>query len=195
MRLENCPLSHRIWKNVTVRCENYAEGCEWTGSISDYISHEKSCPEKESVKQILALKEENEQFKADQEQLKTENDARTARCSALMKENKKLKADKEQLKKENGARYSALMEENNQLKADLGRMNCDGNGDKGDSGQKGIRDSITDWLRGKRSADQQITGRIRGKRSADQPITGNIVHKKGKKPLRRSARLRSASPP
>lgn len=38
------PLSFRIWSKIAVKCEHYDEGCKWTGSISDYESHYKSCP-------------------------------------------------------------------------------------------------------------------------------------------------------
>jgi len=80
---EGSPLAHRIWSNIPVKCQHHAEGCCWTGSISDYKYHKKVCPRenqcqhtsnnatafflKEKIKQlqeeILVLEEANEKWK------------------------------------------------------------------------------------------------------------------------------------
>eukprot|EP00536_Pseudo-nitzschia_multiseries_P014871 jgi/Psemu1/291697/fgenesh1_pg.779_\ len=37
------PFAHRIWSNISVKCDGHEVGCSWTGSISDYERHKMSC--------------------------------------------------------------------------------------------------------------------------------------------------------
>jgi hypothetical protein len=75
----------RVWANLAVKCEHHAKGCCWTGSISDYESHTRSCPKKKKIQQIRCLKKENDFLKEENESLK-----------ALKEENESLKALKEE---------------------------------------------------------------------------------------------------
>ena len=47
------PLSYRIWSKIAVKCKHQAEGCAWTGSVSDYRSHKQSCPQIEKTWQQI----------------------------------------------------------------------------------------------------------------------------------------------
>ena len=37
------PFASRIWSNIAVKCEHHNENCGWTGTITNYKSHMKSC--------------------------------------------------------------------------------------------------------------------------------------------------------
>ena len=72
-------LSHRIWSNIAVKCDHHEDGCKWTGSLSDLQGHMCTC--QQDVKQIETDKElirrlqrENEQLKAQKQELAMRNE-------------------------------------------------------------------------------------------------------------------------
>ena len=48
-------LANRIWCNIAVKCKHHGNGCTWTGSISDYQSHERSCPGDTMIRKVRAM--------------------------------------------------------------------------------------------------------------------------------------------
>lgn len=81
---EESPLSYRIWSGIQVKCEHHENGCNWTGSISDYHSHKYVCQRTIEQRQqdneiIRRLKKENEQLKAKNKYLDIMNQELEAR--------------------------------------------------------------------------------------------------------------------
>ncbi len=100
-------IAHRIWCNIPVKCEHHGNGCTWTGAISDYKSHEKSCPGNRMIRKLHSLENENKRLTTENEEHKHSEKLLYAklkmRCAlenqSLYRENEKLKAEKEKLQK------------------------------------------------------------------------------------------------
>lgn len=92
LRTKN-PLSYRIWSKIAVKCEHQAEGCAWTGSVSDYRSHKQSCPQIEKTRQqIDAPTKEGTQ-------LKTNNEDAEQKILSLKVENLQIPSLKEKIQR------------------------------------------------------------------------------------------------
>lgn len=100
---EESPLAHRIWSNINVKCEHHGEGCNWTGSILDYRSHECNCQKKKEEKKredndvIRSLKKENKELKVKNKLLSMKNQeleakSRERNWMTVAKELEKLKS-------------------------------------------------------------------------------------------------------
>jgi hypothetical protein len=90
---------YRIWASLAVKCKHHAEGCCWTGSLSEYQSHKHSCPRKENIQQICSLKEENESLKKKNMRLKNENVYLKRQCLEQLGKRRRLKREYQNLKK------------------------------------------------------------------------------------------------
>lgn len=91
-------LAHRIWAGIGVKCEHHAEGCGWTGSLSDYKSHARSCPKKTRNQQtdtdrgtIDSLEEEINRLKVTQEEMEVTKEDLEMECNLLKSENQELR--------------------------------------------------------------------------------------------------------
>ena len=91
---EDSGIAHRIWSNIPVKCEHHGNGCEWTGAISDYKSHEKSCPGNAMIRKLHSLENQNKRLVAENEMHKR----RILNYQSLERENEKLKFDRKELK-------------------------------------------------------------------------------------------------
>ena len=112
--LTNNSLSFRIWANLAVKCEHHALGCCWKGSMSDYESHERSCPQKEKTRRIRILKNAYDSLKNASDSLNTAHDSLKREIESLKRNVEDLKIDKMSLEND----MSTLTEENTSLKGD-----------------------------------------------------------------------------
>ena len=104
---EDSGIAHRIWSNIPVKCEHHGNSCEWTGAISDYKSHEKSCPANAMIRKLHSLENQNKRLVAENEMhkrrilnyqsLERENEKN---YQSLKRENENLKFDRKELKRD-----------------------------------------------------------------------------------------------
>lgn len=100
---EESPLAYRIWSNIVVKCDHHQDGCNWTGSILDYKSHQYICQTttdqklQEEKELILSLRKENEKLKLKNKLLyirnqELEEKVRRRNSSSFSKDLEQLKA-------------------------------------------------------------------------------------------------------